>query len=283
MVNYAPSWAGFPQGRLWRKLGRRGRDVSFASLLLARIRFMRWLTETPVAHRGLHDLGRGRAENTASAFRAAMKAGYAIECDVGLSADGVPVVFHDDTLGRLTGVDGPLESRTAAELMVLPVLGTRDTVPRLADLLALVAGKVPLLVELKGGRGRRGRLEPAVARLLADYRGPVAIQSFDPAMVTWFRRHAPGVLRGQISMNYAMEDDEEAPPARLRGPLTNLAFWRQNQPDFIAYDIRALPNWAVARHRRAGVPVLAWTVRSAADRARAALHADNVIFEHWRP
>lgn len=244
---------------------------------------MRWLTETPVAHRGLHDLGRGRAENTASAFRAALKAGYAIECDVGLSADGVPVVFHDDSLGRLTGVDGPLESRTAAELMALPVLGTRDTVPPLTDLLGLVAGKVPLLIELKGGRGRRGRLEPAVARLLAGYRGPFAIQSFDPAMVTWFRRHAPGVLRGQISMNYAMDDDEEAPPPRLRAPLTNLAFWSQNQPDFIAYDIRALPNWAVARHRRMGVPVLAWTVRTAADRARAALHADNVIFEHWRP
>ena len=244
---------------------------------------MRWLLDTPVAHRGLHDLDRGIAENTTSAFRAALRSGYAIECDVGLSADGQPVVFHDDALGRLTGADGALESRTAAELMALPVLGTRDTVPRLADLLALVAGRVPLLIELKGGRGRRGRLEPAVARLLAEYRGPVAIQSFDPAMVTWFRRHAPDVLRGQISMNYAMDDDEEAPPPALRGPLTRLAFWTQNQPDFIAYDIHALPNWAVARHRRAGVPVLAWTVRSPSDRARAALHADNVIFEHWRP
>ena len=198
---------------------------------------MRWLTETPVAHRGLHDLGRGRAENTASAFRAALKAGYAIECDVGLSADGVPVVFHDDSLGRLTGVDGPLESRTAAELMALPVLGTRDTVPPLADLLGLVAGKVPLLIELKGGRGRRGRLEPAVARLLAGYRGPVAIQSFDPAMVTWFRRHAPGVLRGRLtSRRGAHTATHAASPARARA-------WRR------------APAWGVPVRERVGAAV----------------------------
>jgi glycerophosphoryl diester phosphodiesterase len=248
---------------------------------MAPLNAMRWITDIPVAHRGFHDLARGCAENTLPAFRAAIDHGYAIELDLGLSSDGVPVVFHDDTLERLTGRAGPLESLDAATLATLPVLGTRATVPRFAEVLAFVAGRVPLLVELKGGHGRRGKLEPAVASLLADYGGPVAIQSFDPRMVTWFRRNMPHVPRGQISMVYTQDDAENA-PRREHGPLTRLAFWDESRPDFIAYDVHGLPNWAVARRQRQGVPVLTWTVRTAADRARAARHADNVIFEGYR-
>jgi glycerophosphoryl diester phosphodiesterase len=248
---------------------------------IIRERAMRWLADIPVAHRGFHDLRRGCAENTLSAFRAAIDHGYTIECDVALSADGVPVMFHDDMLDRLTGLSGPLESLDAATLATIPVLGTTNTVPRLEEVLSLVAGRVPLLIELKSGRGRRGRLEPAVASLLAGYKGPVAIQSFDPKMVAWFRHNMPHIPRGQISMVYAMGDGEHAPPHQ-HAPLTRLAFWDEARPDFIAYDVKGLPNWAVARRRREGVPVLTWTIRTASDRARAALHADNVIFEGYR-
>src|ERR671916_236 len=135
----------------------------------------RWLTARPIAHRGLHDLRRGRPENSVAAFEAAVEASYAIECDLHLSSDGVPVVFHDDDLQRLTGTAGCVRDRTAAELGDLRLAGTPEWIPTLQELLELANGRVPLVLELKHFAGRDAGFAWAVAELLKHYDGPVAL------------------------------------------------------------------------------------------------------------
>ncbi|MFA5120071.1 glycerophosphodiester phosphodiesterase family protein [Zavarzinia sp.] len=240
-----------------------------------------WLTRVPVAHRGLHDKAKGIPENSRAAFLAAAEAGYAIELDIQVSADGVPMVFHDDTLPRLTGETGRVDERPAAELSALHLFGTAETIPTLAEVLALVGGRVPFLIEVKAARGKVGPLEAATAAALADYRGRFAVQSFNPQSLLWFRRHAPQVRRGQIAMDFRMDDE----PLKLheKWVLTHMLFNRFVRPHFIAYDINAVPNRATRRARAQGLPLLTWTVRTPAERKRAADFADNIIFEGFRP
>ncbi len=236
-----------------------------------------WLTALPIAHRGLH--GAGAPENSRAAFAAAAAAGYAIELDVQLSADGVPMVFHDDTLDRLTTARGPVAAWRAADLTALGLAGGGETIPTLAAVVGLVGGRVPLLVELKAG-GRPGRLETGVAEILRRPGLACAVQSFNPMTVNWFRRFAPTLTRGQIAMDWRLDDDTPRPDRLL---LAQMVFNRISRPDFVAYDVRALPCPATERARAQGLPLLAWTVRSAADLRRAARYADNVIFEDLRP
>ena len=145
-----------------------------------------WLTARPIAHRGFHDLNNKRWENTLSAFSAAIERGYAIECDVHLSADGVPIVIHDDDLRRLTGTEGFVWQRTAAEMAQLRIGGTGDHPPTLKEMLDLVDGRVPLVVEIKGVPGHDAGLVKAVGRLLKRYDGQVAIMSFDHWLIREF-------------------------------------------------------------------------------------------------
>lgn len=222
-----------------------------------------WLLSTPVAHRGLH--GKGVPENSLAAFRAAARRGYAIEFDVRLGHGDAPIVFHDANLKRMTGADRPLASTPCAALKKLRLHDTDQHVPDLAEVLEEIGGTVPLLVELKTPTDRdSGTLEAAVWRVLAGYRGAYAVQSFLPATVAWFRREAPAVSRGQLMGE---------------GIDRRLALLRHTRPDFIGCDIRHLPDHRIARTR---LPVLAWTVRSLADRVRSAVFADNVIFEGYR-
>ncbi len=241
-----------------------------------------WLRTLPVAHRGLHDAKAGIPENSLAAFAAAAQAGYALELDIQVSADGVPMVFHDDTLNRMTGQQGRVDSRPAAELAEIALAGTGERIPTLSAVLALVGGRAPILVEVKAARGKVGPLEAATAAVLHPYRGRFAVQSFNPFSMGWFRRHAPLMPRGQISMDYRM-DDEEPLPSYQKWLLTHLLFNRISRPHFIAYDVRALPSRATRRARNQGLPLLTWTVRSLSDRKRAADHADNIIFEGFRP
>ncbi len=154
-----------------------------------------WLIQRPIAHRGLHDLNHERWENTLSAFEAACAAGFAIECDVHLSADGVPIVFHDHALQRLTGAEGQLCDKPASELVQLRVGGTADHVPTFAEMLALVAGRVPIVVELKSPPGDDRGLVARVAAALETYDGKAAIMSFDHRLVRRFADEAPHVAR----------------------------------------------------------------------------------------
>lgn len=231
-----------------------------------------FLIERPFAHRGLHGGAEGPVENSLAAFRAAIAGGFGMECDVQASADGVAFVFHDATLDRLTAESGPVAARTAGELDRVMLTGTREPIPRLHALLALVAGRMPLLIEVKSPNAHVRGLCEAVAEALLYYAGQVAVMSFNPEVGAWFARNAPTVTRGLI----VTEENKHG----LRGMMERrLALWRA-RPDFLAYDIRDLPTSAfAAAARKRDLPMLTWTVRTDAQRDAAAQFADQPIFE----
>lgn len=237
---------------------------------------MDWLSTTPIAHRGLH--GAGIPENSLAAFESAVRAGYAIELDVRLTEDVVPVVYHDANLERLTGHDEELADLSWREVRELELDGSRETIPSLVGALELVDGRVPVLVEVKN-YARPNRLEPAVASALEEYDGEFAVQSFNPWTVGWFRRQRPDWLRGQVAGSL----QEVQVDAYKKHLLKRFAMNWESQPNFVAYESERLPYWPVTLHRKAGLPVLAWTVRTKAELERVREHADNVIFENVRP
>lgn len=219
----------------------------------------------PFAHRGRH--GAGIVENSRAAFRAAIEAGHGIELDVQGSGDGEAIVFHDYELGRLTDSQGRLAERTTVQLAAIPLRGEGEGLPTLTEVLALVDGRAPLLIEVKSPGRRVAALSGAVARALDSYIGPVAVMSFNPGVARWFARHRPEMLRGLVVT-------EEGKPGR--GWLKRrLSLW-WSKPDFLAYDIRDLPSRFAAA---SGLPVGTWTVRTEAQRATAAQHADQIIYE----
>lgn len=231
-----------------------------------------WLTRRPIAHRGLHDGNALCWENSPTAFGRAAAAGYAIECDVHLSADGVPIVFHDHDLARLTGAGGFVWQRRAAELSALRIGGTDDRVPTLAELLELVAGRVPLVIELKGTPGHDDGLVAAVAKALKAYPGEAAIMSFDHWLVRQFAARAPGIPRGLTAWGNT--------PHEIEAHFSMLA----NGLDFVSYGVMHLPNPFVRFVReRLGLPVITWTVRTPDDVAATAAHADQMTFEGFLP
>lgn len=231
-----------------------------------------WLTARPIAHRGFHDPDRQRRENTLSAFEAAIKRDFAIECDVHLSADGVPVVFHDDTLERLTGQPGSVYERTAAELAQMKVGGSGDHVPTLAEALARIGGRVPVVIELKGIEGRDDGLVAAVARTLDGYDGHAAIMSFDHWLVRDFARSAPGLPAG-LTAHGRTPRDLEAHFSMLAHPIA-----------FVSFGVMDLPNRFVSFVReRLAMPVITWTVRDDWTRKVTAEHADQMTFEGFEP
>lgn len=235
-----------------------------------------WLLTPPFAHRGLHGPQTGHVENSVSAFAAAIDGGFGIELDVQLTADNHAAVFHDDTLKRLCGRPDRVRDLTLAELEKIPLAGVTDHIAGLAAVLGQVAGRTPLLIEIKSDPAATGPLERAVAQALLGYHGPVAVMSFNPKAVGWFRQHHPHITRGLVaSTRYRQE---------LGWARSHQGGHRQmvadTRPDFIAYDIRSLPNDFTRSCRNNGIPVLTWTVRTAEHRAKAVLHADNIIFEN---
>ena len=227
------------------------------------------LTATPYAHRGLH--GSGRIENSRAAFEAAIAAGHGIELDVQASADGEAIVIHDYDLDRLTGSRGKVASLTASELAGIGLTGTEEMLAPLSDILALIAGRAPLLIELKAPDRHVARLCGAVRRALEGYGGTVGIMSFNPEVGRWFVLHAPHLARGLVVT--------ESGKKGLRGRLERHLFLWRARPDFLAYDIRDLPSRFAASQRARGLPVLTWTVRTPDERARASAHADQIIYE----
>lgn len=232
-----------------------------------------WLTSRPIAHRGLHDEPRGVHENSMAAFVAAVEAGFAIECDVRLSADGVPMVFHDSDLRRMTGENGAFSARPAAELAELPLKGGEDRVPSLESLLTVVGGRVPLVVELKGTDPKADdAFAHAVARLTTAYEGPLALMSFDPWLIEQALDLATGVPVGLTA--------EGTRANTLDG---HRAVFDQGC-SFVSYNVHHLPNaftrW-VREERR--MPVISWTVRNPEEERHSFSYADQITFEGFVP
>ncbi|MDB5639339.1 MAG: glycerophosphodiester phosphodiesterase [Bradyrhizobium sp.] len=243
-----------------------------------------WLTARPVAHRGLHDRARGIIENMPGAAEAAISGNFGIECDIQLTADGEAMVHHDDALGRLTEATGRLLGMTAAELKAVKFKDTSERMMSLADLCALVRGRVPLVIELKSHFDGDRKLATRMAEVLASYSGPAVGMSFDPDQVMALREMMPARPRGIIAeRTYEEADWPEATPAQRKGML-HLRHAFRTRPHFVAYWVDELPAPApwIARNIF-GLPLLTWTVRTPEQRDRAARYADQMIFEGFRP
>lgn len=231
-----------------------------------------WLTARPIAHRGFHDTNRTRWENTLSAFQAAIDRNYAIECDVHLTADGVPVIFHDTELKRLTGQEGLIWQRTAAEMAALQIGGTADHPPTLKEVLDLVAGRVPLVIELKGIPGHDEGLVKRVGELLKGYSGHAAIMSFDHWLIRDFTRDAPGVPGGLTAWGERTQEIE-AHFAMLAHGIA-----------FTSYAADHLPNRFVSFVRdKLHMPAITWTVRDQKAVDLTFRYADQMTFEGFEP
>lgn len=241
-----------------------------------------WL-KRPIAHRGLHDRQSGIVENTASAVEASIAAGYGMELDLRATRDHHPVVFHDETLERLTEGEGPVGGHDIETLRRLPMRGTTDRILALPELLELVAGRAPLILEVKSEWNRESRYEANIAAALKGYPGPVAVMSFDPLCVRRFRTLAPGLTRGLVAEWMSRRTYQKQIGIWQRFAMRHLLTASIARPQFIAYDIRALPTTATRIARGLGLPLLTWTVRTDAEREKAEALTDAVIFEEIRP
>jgi glycerophosphoryl diester phosphodiesterase len=222
-----------------------------------------FILKTPIAHRGLHN--EKAPENSLAAFKLAVAHGNVIELDVHMLADGKVVVFHDDNLKRMTGVDAAIKDEIYDELSGLRLKDTKEKIPLLTEALDLIKGKVPVIIEIKYDRSAR-EICPALIKIMSDYAGQFVVKSFDPKIVFYFRRKAPYIGRGQLA-------------TKKNFFLQNLYFNFLTKPDFISYDIRYLPKKRVEKIRRK-IPVLGWTVRNKNDLACAKKYCDNYIFEN---
>ncbi|WP_306119954.1 MULTISPECIES: glycerophosphodiester phosphodiesterase family protein [unclassified Roseitalea] len=230
-----------------------------------------FLTARPIAHRGLHDGNRRRWENTLAAFEAAIAGRFAIELDVQLSADGIAMVFHDDRMDRLTDESGPVAAYSAAHLGDTRVGGTAATIPTLAQVLDHVAGRVPVIIEMKDNDARNAQLAVAVATDLDGYDGAAAVMSFSRPLLGHFAR-----TRSQVPFGLT---------AAGTGP-TALALHERAFAlgiSFVSYHVRDLPNAFVAKARRRALPVITWTVRTRDELALSRRHADQITFEGFDP
>ncbi|MEM7778537.1 MAG: glycerophosphodiester phosphodiesterase family protein [Pseudomonadota bacterium] len=240
----------------------------------------------PLAHRGLHVPRSERIENTATAFSAAIAAGVGIECDVQATRDGNAVVFHDETLERLTGETGPVVDRTIDELTRICYPGTGDRILTLDALLDITRGQVPLFVEIKSDWSQPNLdVIRAICHQLTAYRGAAAIMSFDPAVLSAVRELAPGLLRGIVACRYTAADwPDAALDQERRDRLSHLLENDAAEPDFVNYRVGDLPT-PVTRYIREvqRLPLLTWTVRDTATLKAATRWADAPVFEMLSP
>lgn len=240
----------------------------------------------PIAHRGLHDRAHGVIENSASAFEAAIAAGYDFECDVQLTGDGQAVVFHDAELDRLTEQCGPVNVLSAGQISRIPLKDSAagDTPQRLEAMLDQVAGRCRIVIELKHQANSSGTadLARAVVRALKDYAGPLVLESFDPDLLVAAREAGySGHLGIVVTENYDTEDGSRSPWQGFY--LRHMLHWPRTRPSFISSH-QNVPGLPMVRYWRArGVPVTTWTVRSQIEADAMAAHADQIVFEGFIP
>ena len=232
------------------------------------------------AHRGLHDNQSDAPENTMAAFDKATEAGYGIELDVQMTKDGQVVVVHDFDLKRVCGIDKAVDECTYEELQEYPIYGSSQRIPLFTDVLQLVGGRVPLIVEIKYKNGKSPICEKA-QEILNTYEGVYCIESFHPQALLWYKKNYPEICRGQLSMNYQRETENAGPEKWIaRHLLLNFLA----RPDFIAYDCRAKNALSKTIDRKLfGCPSVGWTIRSQEELDACRDYYDYFIFEGFIP
>ena len=231
------------------------------------------LFSRPIAHRGLHD--DVTPENSMASFEKAIEKGFPIEIDVRPIDDGTIVVFHDDKITRMTNRDGYVCNLSKSDLNEITLNGSNEHIPLFKDVLDFVAGRVPLLIEIKN-EAKVGALEHDTLELLKDYKGEFAVQSFNPYSLEYFKKNAPQIVRGQLAGFFEGADLSKIKKFFLKRLRLN----KVSSPNFISYEGATLPNKYVTK---ANLPVLAWTARSNADYEQFKPYCDNVIFENFIP
>lgn len=235
-----------------------------------------WLKITKITHRGLFNNDKEIPENSLAAFKKSIENNFTIELDVQLTKDNEVVVFHDYNLERMTGTNKDLSDMNYIDILDLKLIGTNEYIPTLQEVLDLVNGEVPILIEIKN-EGKVGNLEAQVYRQIKNYNGDLAIQSFNPFVLSWFKDNAKDVIRGQLAGSL----DDTDNPQYQKFILENLLMNFESKPAFIAYEIKELPKWIVNQQRKNGTPIIGWTVKSKDDLNDALDNCDNIIFEEF--
>ncbi len=237
--------------------------------------FNSWLVQSPIAHRGLHD--KEHPENSISAFENAINEGYPIELDVQMIADGTVIVFHDDSLSRLTDNDGYVKFLNKSDLDILTLKDSKEKIPTFEEVLDFVAGRTPILIEIKN-QGKVGELEKKVVDILKNYKGEYAVQSFNPYVLEYFYKHAPNIIRGQLAGFFKGEKLSFIKKYALKRMLLNKKI---SKPNFISYEAKRVPNRFIRKYK--SIPLLVWTVRNQSEYLKVVKYCDNVIFEGFEP
>lgn len=246
-----------------------------------------WLVERPIAHRGLHDAANGVIENTLAAAEAAIGAGFAIECDLQMSADEQIFVFHDETLDRLTESSGPLIDKSAAVIAEARIRGTGGPPPTLAEFLARVRGRTPVICELKSRFDRDWRIADRIAAVAAAYEGPLALKSFDPDLIAYLRLRWPGLGPSErpCPIGIVAEASYDGPgwsflTTEQKHCCESFEHRGRSEPDFLSWNVGDLPHKTPFFEQQLyGLPVMAWTVRNAFQREAARKWANQIVFE----
>ncbi len=244
------------------------------------MRALDWLTSRPIAHRGLHDLSNGIVENTESAFAAAIKHNYAIECDLQLTDDGEAVVFHDKTLERVTEHTGWVKNLTTRELKTVKFKQGSDRIQTLAELLEQVDGRASLIIELKSHFDGNTQLATRALEVLANYAGPHCLMSFDPALIAAVAAQSPYTVRG-ITADRTTDPYYRMLPFTERMNLRHFEHLDRTKPHFISFNYHDLPFAPVQAIRAAGHPIITWTIRSKEEEQVARRYSDQVTFESY--
>lgn len=237
--------------------------------------FDSWLTKTPIAHRGLHD--DTAPENSMAAFEKAIERGFAIEMDVQTTKDGIPLVFHDDLLDRMTDLSGDIREKNFNEICDATLKNSEEKIPLLSEFLSFVNGRVPLLIEIKDHKNI-GDAEEKIAEMLAAYQGQFAVQSFNPFIVRWFKKNT-GFVAGQLSSFF----NGVKMAVWKKMFLKNMTFLKYTKADFVSYECRTGASYKKVQNLKGKLPILFWTVRSQKEADMFAQYCDNIIFENFIP
>ncbi len=246
------------------------------------MRDLKWLVAKPIAHRGLHNESKAIVENCESAFAAAIKHGYAIECDIELTKDGEAVVFHDDEIDRLMDGKGAVKSFTTKELKKKKYRQGKDQIQTLGELLDQVNGRTTLVIEIKSLWDEDMTLTQRALDVLADYDGPYALMSFDPHIIACVAERSPVTVRG-ITADRVTDPYYNMLSLARRLEMQSFSHLPRSKPHFVSFDANGLPFAAVGEIRDRGHPVICWTIRSPKQAAQALRYADQITFENYHP